>query len=396
MEVFLQSLGEFAASFSVNKAVMFLMAVFVVIGGADKMRGNKKGYGQEFDAGFQAMGPLAIAMVGMIALVPVIQAVFGEALGAFFSRIGADPSLFAGIFIDTDLGGYSLAMGLAEDEAVGNFNGMIVTAMMGAGIVFNIPVGVSMIREEDRSFFASGMLIGFATIPAGCLAGGLVMIAVGYEISTRAIIMNTIPVAAVSLLIVLGLIFFRETLIKCFIVFGKGVTKVVVFGTITAVFQYLTGIRLPLFHIMVEEDGRGVIPLIEAVQIVGCIGLVLIGAFPMIRFITNAFGARLKKGGEKLGMDETAIAGMIAAAANNIPTFQMLENMSPKGKIMNCAFMVSASWVLGDHLAFCAGANPDMIAPMLAAKFAGGSAALALAGRTWKRFVPDEEGRVEN
>ena len=121
-----------------------------------------------------------------------------------------------------------------------------------------------------------------------------------------------------------------------------------------AVFQYLTGIRLPLFHVMVEPDASGVIPLLDGIQVVGGIALVLLGAFPMVTFITRKFNAPLQKLGKKLDLDEHSIAGLIANLANNILTFQLLKDMSPKGKIFNCAFTVSAAFLLGDHLGFAA------------------------------------------
>lgn len=56
--------------------------------------------------------------------------------------------------------------------------------------------------------------------------------------------------------------------------------------------------------------------------------------------------------GKVLGMNEVAAAGMVATLANNIPMFQMLKDMDNRGKIINIAFAVSASFVLGDHLGF--------------------------------------------
>lgn len=49
------------------------MMVFLALGAVDKAQGNKRGYGAAFDKGFEAMGPLAIAMVGVIAAAPGAQ-----------------------------------------------------------------------------------------------------------------------------------------------------------------------------------------------------------------------------------------------------------------------------------------------------------------------------------
>ena len=275
MDILIDSFKEYISTFSANKAIMLIMVVFMIVGGIDKIRGNKKGYGERFDAGFEAMGTLAIAMVGMIALVPVIKIVLGGVLGAFFSAIGCDPSIFAGLLLGMDLGGYPLAMELAETPALGSFTGIVVASAMGINVVFNIPVGMGIIEEKDRAYLASGMLIGFATIPVGCILGGLTMMGTGYDITFGQIIMNTIPVAVVAVLIIIDLLLIQNKMMKGFIAFGKGVTVVVTCGTVLAVFQYLTGIRLPLFHVMVEENAEGVVPLLDALQVVGGIALVL-------------------------------------------------------------------------------------------------------------------------
>ncbi len=70
---------------------------------------------------------------------------------------------------------------------------------------------------------------------------------------------------------------------------------------------------------------------------------------------------------------------MVASLANNIPMFGMLKDMDDRGKIINIAFAVSASFVFGDHLGFTAGFNADMIFPMIIAKLVGGITAVLLA-----------------
>ena len=80
--------------------------------------------------------------------------------------------------------------------------------------------------------------------------------------------------------------------------------------------------------------------------------------------------------GKVLGMNEVAAAGMVATLANNIPMFQMLKDMDNRGKIINIAFAVSASFVLGDHLGFTAGVAKEMIFPMIVGKLVGGITAI--------------------
>ena len=62
--IFTVSVRQYVSGLSFNGVIVTIMMIFLVLGAIDKARGNKRGYGAAFDEGFQAMGPLAIAMVG--------------------------------------------------------------------------------------------------------------------------------------------------------------------------------------------------------------------------------------------------------------------------------------------------------------------------------------------
>jgi ethanolamine transporter len=76
------------------------------VGAIDKIRGNKKGYGEEFDNGFNAMGPLAIAMAGVVAAAPVLAMDPQAYPGPVYAIFGADPAMFATTLLACDMGGY--------------------------------------------------------------------------------------------------------------------------------------------------------------------------------------------------------------------------------------------------------------------------------------------------
>ncbi len=156
-------------------------------------------------------------------------------------------------------------------------------------------------------------------------------------------------------------------------------TAVITVFTAIAVFQYQTGIHFPLFNLMVEaEGGDGLVPLEEGLLVCGQIAVVLIGAFPMVRWITRTFGKALGRVGKALGMNDKGSAGLVATLANNIAMFNLFGDMNEKGKLLNVAFAVSASFVFGDHLGFTAGVNSDMIFPMILGKLVAGITALIL------------------
>jgi ethanolamine transporter len=349
---------------SINEIIVYIMVVFMVLGAIDKIIGNKFGLGEKFDEGFMAMGSLAIAMVGVVSLAPVLANVLKPVVVPLYTALGADPSMFATTLLANDMGGYPLAIELAQSPEAGLFAGLILGAMMGPTIVFTIPVALGIIEKDDHKFLAMGILAGIITIPIGCLAGG---IAAGFEIGM--ILKNLIPIVIVALLIALGLWKIPQKMIKGFTVFGKGVVVVITMGTAAIIIETLTGIVVI----------PGMEPITDGIQIVGSIAIMLAGAFPMVHFITKVFKKPLMSMGRLLGMGDVAAAGMVATLANNIPMFGLMKDMDDRGKVLNVAFAVSAAFVFGDHLGFTAGVNRDMIFPMIVGKLVAGITAVALA-----------------
>ena len=75
-----------------NQILMTIMAAGVVLGGADRLLGNKFGYGDKFEEGFRLLGSTALSMAGMICLAPVLADVLGRIVVPLYRMIGADPA----------------------------------------------------------------------------------------------------------------------------------------------------------------------------------------------------------------------------------------------------------------------------------------------------------------
>ncbi|MCI6173286.1 MAG: ethanolamine utilization protein EutH [Clostridiales bacterium] len=381
MGEFTSSVSNWVHNLSINSVIMMIMMIFMIVGAVDKIRGNKKGYGEKFEEGFNAIGPLALSMAGVVAAAPVLAQVLGPIIKPIYTVFGADPSMFATTLLACDMGGYPLAMQLAGDQAIGNFAGLILGTMMGPTIVFTIPVALGIIDKKDRGYLGAGVLAGMITIPIGCVIGGIAMTAMTpYKLSIVRILQNLIPVIIIAGLIVFGLWVAPAKMINGFNKFGTGVTVVITALTAIAVFEQITGIMFPLFDQMATKDATtGLSPLDSGLLTCGQIGIVLIGAFPMVEWITRTFGGALKKLGSALGINETASAGMVANLANNIAMFNIFSGMDPKGKLLNVAFAVSAAFVFGDHLGFTAGVNQTMVTPVIIGKLTAGITALIVA-----------------
>ena len=349
---------------SINEIIVYLMAVFLVLGAADRILGGRFGLGEKFEEGILAMGSLALAMIGILCLAPVLSDVLRPVVVPVYQFLGADPAMFAGTILANDMGGAALARELALTPEAGAFGGLIVGAMLGPTVVFTIPVGLGIIEREDHAALARGVLCGVVTIPLGSLAGGL---AAGYPVGM--VLRNLIPIVLIALLIALGLWLIPGGMVKGFQVFGRAVVILITVGLAAAIVEKLTGLVLI----------PGLAPIEEGFAVVGDIAVVLAGAFPLVYVLTKVFRRPLMALGGALGMNDVAAAGLVATLANNIPMFQMLRDMDGRGKVINVAFAVSAAFVFGDHLGFTAGFDADLIFPMIVGKLVGGVSAVAVA-----------------
>lgn len=91
---------------------MIVIAAGAVLGGADRLCGNRLGYGDKFEEAFRLLGPMALSMAGMICLAPVLAGVLGRVIVPFYRGLGVDPAMFGGV-LAIDMGGYQLAKELA-------------------------------------------------------------------------------------------------------------------------------------------------------------------------------------------------------------------------------------------------------------------------------------------
>ncbi|EFB6061798.1 ethanolamine utilization protein EutH [Escherichia coli] len=373
----------------INEIIMYIMMFFMLIAAVDRILSqfggsarflgkfgkSIEGSGGQFEEGFMAMGALGLAMVGMTALAPVLAHVLGPVIIPVYEMLGANPSMFAGTLLACDMGGFFLAKELAGgDVAAWLYSGLILGSMMGPTIVFSIPV-------------ALGVLAGIVTIPIGCIAGGLVAMYSGVQINGQPveftfalILMNMIPVIIVAILVALGLKFIPEKMINGFQIFAKFLVALITLGLAAAVVKFLLGWELipgldPIFMAPGDKPGE----VMRAIEVIGSISCVLLGAYPMVLLLTRWFEKPLMSVGKVLNMNNIAAAGMVATLANNIPMFGMMKQMDTRGKVINCAFAVSAAFALGDHLGFAAANMNAVIFPMIVGKLIGGVTAIGVA-----------------
>ncbi|MBO5879163.1 MAG: ethanolamine utilization protein EutH [Clostridia bacterium] len=342
--------------------IIGIMVIFAVAGGIDKIFGSKLGLGKEFEKGILTIGQLIMTMAGIIFLSRAAAALLLPVVAPVYEFIGSDPAIFAGSLLACDMGGLPLAKELAASEDAARLGGIIVSSMLGVTVSFTIPTAMAMTKKEDSSEVAKGILCGILTVPVGILVGGLFA-----KMNILFVLVNILPTLPLALIIAIGIWKFEKVIIKVFFVFGKIIGAIAVIGLMLSIMSILLDVN-PI---------KDVIPVDETLVTIGKISLVLAGAFPLMFVVNKLLSRPLVFLGKKLGLDGESMLGLIAGLVNSLVVFSAIEKMDKRGKVVNMAFAVSASFALGDHLAYTAAECPEMILPMIAGKlFAGASAVL--------------------
>lgn len=346
-----------------NEVLMLVMAAGAVLGGFDRLRGNRWGFGDKFETGFMLLGSMGLSMAGMICLAPVLANWLGGVIVPLYRLIGVDPAMF-GSLLCIDMGGYQLSKELAADPQIGSYAGTVVAAIFGCTIIFTIPVGMGMITKNDRSFFARGMMLGLAAMPVGLVLGGLVA---GLPVLT--ILHQNVPIFALALLLLVGLQLAPDKMIKGFCLLAEAIRWIVTIGLVLAAVESMTG----------WNPVPGMAPIREAMEVVASIGVVLLGSLPAAELLRRLLVRPFAWLGEKLGMKPQSLTGMLVGLVSALPTLSMFKDMDDRGKVVAGAFLVSGTSLLAAHMGFVISTESGLLGALIVSKLSGALAAVLLA-----------------
>ncbi len=348
----------------ISQIIIYIMVFFLILGAIDRaFLNNKLGFGKPFEEGVNAMGPLALAMVGMMCFAPILGQILTPILAPIFRLINSDPAMLSGTILALDMGGYPLAKAMTLDPDIVALSGMILGAMLGATVIFAIPVSLSIVPEKDQEYLAQGIMMGLISVPFGCVVSALLA-----RIPLLKTLINLLPTIVFSAILIFGLLKARDTTMKIFDGFAKFVTALLTVTFAISVFHELTNITIV----------PGIEPIGPQLEIVGYIAITLGGAYPFVDFLTKRLSKLLARTGSILGINDVSMGGVIAVLANSIPMYNMVKDMDPRGKIMALAFSVPAATAFGDHLAYVSANMPDLVLPVVAGKLAGGLVAIVV------------------
>lgn len=346
----------------INRIIMWIMACGAVLGGFDRILGNRFGYGDKFEKGFQMLGNVGLSMAGIICLAPALGKGIRFLVGPVCNALKMDPSIF-GSLLAIDMGGYSLAVDLAKDPQLGLYAGIIISSMFGATLVFHIPVGVGFLGERDESFM-KGILLGLATMPGALLVGGLAM---GLELGR--ILWNSLPVFLLSAALAVGILKAPGAMMRGFKAFARVIRAVATLGLTAAAVTHMTG------FVLLDTMP----PLQEAMKVAVSIGIVMLGGMPLAELLRRLLKVPFRWIGDRTGIDGAGTSAVLVALVSATPALAMLPQMNRRSRVVVAAFLVNGVCIIGSHFAFCQSVAPESVGALLAAKLVGGILAVTVA-----------------
>lgn len=343
--------------------MLYLMLVFSILGGIDRLLNNKYGLGVKFEEGFKAMGGLALTIIGIYSFSPLIAKYLLPILLPLSNVLKVDPSVFISGILASDLGAYTTSMEMANSTVMAEYNSLILGSMLGATISFAIPIAISLIPSKDTPLFAKGILLGIATVPIGMIVSGLII-----GIPLNQVIINLFPIIIFVIIICIAMVKAQDQLIKIFSIFGKIIVSISTIGLIISILNFILGIEII----------EGMLPIEESIIVVVNISVMLSGAYPLLYFVSRKGHKVLKEIAEKYDIDEYAVLGLVSSLASCIPMFGVFEHMNDKGKVLNSAFAVSGAFTLGGQLGYVTSVAPAYVNSFIIGKLVAGILAVGL------------------
>lgn len=348
---------------------MFLMGAAALLGAWDCIRGNRLGLGRQFEEGFLCLGASALNMVGIICVAPALAGLLGPGVRFLYRLLGADPAMFGSMFAN-NMGGYQLCAALADKKETRDFAGLVVSSMLGAAMVYTIPVGMELVGEKNRRWFAKGVMLGLVAVPAGSFAGGLVM-----GLPLGVLIRNTIPTVLTASVFLAGFTWFPQELMKGFLIFARGIRCVAIGALGVAAFTSMTGLVLI----------PGMLDIKEAMEVIGDMGVVQLGSLPLAFCFMRVFKRPFQWFGKVFGISGQAVAALPVCCVNAIAAFTMMRDMDPKGVVVNAAWITGSICVLTAHLAFTKAVAPELLGAVMTGKMVCGVLAAVIALGVWRK-----------
>lgn len=315
---------------------ILIMLALSLLGLFDKILNNKLGLVSAFDKGINSMGSIAMSMIGFYSIAITLVQSNIDKITSLSSNSSLDPSIIIGTILAPDMGGFSIISRL-DSSAFLIFSGVILTSTLGQTISFQLPIFLASLKKDDLNPFISGLVYGILSLP-------IVLIIVAWYLQVPNLLNNLLPIIILCLVLVIALYFCYNKTIFILTLFGYliRIISILLFGMVI----------LQLFFDTLPFTTTALIS--EALVIVLKMCIIVCGSMILSDLIIKRFSRVIFMIGEILGINSSSVIGLLLSLATSIAMIPLFGQMDRKGKIMNAAFCVSGSYVLGGQLGFIA------------------------------------------
>lgn len=320
--------------------LIFIMLIFFGLGLIDCITGRHMGLADGFERGIAQTGSLCMSIVGIYCIGITVVRQNIESVAALFEKLPFDGSIITSMILAPDLGGYPLALEIAASPELIVFSGFLLSGGLGCLISFQLPIALVMIKKEHTNEMMQGFVPGIIAIPAGLLAGCLML-----SMDIRLLLINMVPVLVVCLILAFGAVKFPKGIQKVLSAFGTGI-------------RYLSMILSAVVLIGLFYEPWQLAPsdlVKEALVISVKIAVVVCGGLALSDFILNHCRGLIHTAALKLGINQFAMVGLVLSLTSGIAMLPLFEKMDHRGRLMNAAFSVMGAYVFGGQMAFVAG-----------------------------------------
>ena len=391
----------------IGTVIVYIIMGCLLLGAVGAVRDPDHGIGFEFLEGIRQLGTLFIPIAGLMASLPYMQALITAAFGGIADFMGHDPAIWAGILLPPDSGGNALAYALAAAPEVWIIS-LFTAFMVGSSMTFGIPLSISMVPSTHHRELAIGILCGLMACPVGITVSCAVCMytrpAIRGAVSTilpltehldltwSVILLQLLPVYLICGGLALAFCLAPERTIRGFLLFGKGLTKVLyIIFALTAV-EYFTGLCSQLcpfwkFAPIIADSADHN----RALEVGGYCALMLGGAYPMMYLLQKYCARVIARLGRKLGLSAEGCLGVLASSVTLVAMLRSFERMPPLDRARCAALAVSSGYLLADHLVYCYNFQPQLYSCLFFGKLTGGFLAFALATLLTPKMLASEK-----
>ena len=348
----------------INRIVVWGIGIFFALGAADYLLGGKMGLGRTFEKTLHKMGLILMGVMGVYSLAPVLAQFVTPVVTPLAGALGLDPSVFPAMLFPIDMGGYQLAMDAAKDADMGLASAVLTSSICGATVGYTITVAVTVVDKKHHGALAKGILSGMVGVPVGCLAGALMC-----GVNPMTALYNTLPLCVLAALLAWGLFKKPELMTRLFVIFGRILSCMAIVGLTLQALQ----------HLLKIEILPGMADIGSGLKLVATIIFSMTGAMCLMEVLKKVLRKPLHRCAVWMGINDNAVAGMLASLVSVTLAFTQAEDMDERGLIVVCAVCATVAHVIGGQFGVVAELAPQLITPFVAGKFIAGAAGVAVA-----------------